>query len=179
MARHTKAYTGEKLTAHLHMQLTPSDRAAIDAAAAEQGLLASEFGRSLLLNGLANHNISQGKRAAQREEMAKVLERLIAGGLVLNDLAKKANEAKRIKEQKATREAAARASETLLSVPALGVSRTKNPMQKKLTAELAAIGNNAGQLRRLAEKQQLYEVNAELLTLEARLVETLDRVLPA
>ena len=62
MARHRKAYTGERRTVHLGVQLTPSERAELKRAAAEAGACLSQYVRELCLRRTAEAATVGGAR---------------------------------------------------------------------------------------------------------------------
>jgi Mobilization protein NikA len=49
VARHKRAYTGEQRTAGLRLQLTPTERRKLDAAAAQRGVSLSDYARRAML----------------------------------------------------------------------------------------------------------------------------------
>jgi hypothetical protein len=89
MARHRKTYTGERRTVHLGVQLTPSERAELERAAAEAGALLSQYVRELCLRRTPEAATVGG---ARRHPDAKLLlPQLVAIGNNLNQLARVAN----------------------------------------------------------------------------------------
>ena len=62
MARHKKNYAGERHTAGLHVKCTPSQKAELQAAAAQQGANVSDFMRELLFRRLGGPGIVAGTR---------------------------------------------------------------------------------------------------------------------
>lgn len=89
MARHKKTYTGERRTVHLGVQLTPSERAELEAAAAEVGARLSQYVRELCLRRAAAAATVGGAR--RNPEAKRLLHELSAIGNNLNQLARVAN----------------------------------------------------------------------------------------
>ncbi len=89
MARHKKTYTGERRSVHLGVQLTPSERAALELAAAEAGARLSQYVRELCLRRTAEGATVGGAR--RNPEAKRLLFELSAIGNNLNQLARVAN----------------------------------------------------------------------------------------
>jgi len=89
MARYEQTYAGERRTAALHVQLTPSERAELETAAFEAGLSLSHFVRVLCLRRVPEAGALAGSR---RNPDAAVLARELAAiGNNLNQLTRIAN----------------------------------------------------------------------------------------
>jgi uncharacterized protein (DUF1778 family) len=89
MARHRKTYTGERRTVHLGVQLTPTERAELDAAAAAAGAGLSQYVRELCLRRAAEAAIVGGAR--RNPEAKRLMNELSWIGNNLNQLARVAN----------------------------------------------------------------------------------------
>ena len=89
MARHRKTYTGERRTVHLGVQLTPSERAELEFAAAESGAHLSQYVRELCLSRSAEPATVGGAR--RNPDAKRLLHELSAIGNNLNQLARIAN----------------------------------------------------------------------------------------
>ncbi len=89
MARHRKTYTGERRTVHLGVQLTPSERAELELAAAEAGARLSQYVRELCLRRSATPETVAGVR--RNPEAKRLMHELSAIGNNLNQLARVAN----------------------------------------------------------------------------------------
>ena len=87
MARYEKHYTGQKRTAALCVQLTPSERAELDAAAALQGASVSDYSRELLFRRSAAV-VAGTRRNPEAAALARELGHL---GNNLNQIARHAN----------------------------------------------------------------------------------------
>jgi uncharacterized protein (DUF1778 family) len=87
MARYERSYCGERRSAPLHIQLTPSERAELDAAAALQGASVSDYSRELLFRRSAA--IVAGTR--RNPEAAALTRELSALGNNLNQIARHLN----------------------------------------------------------------------------------------
>ena len=178
MARHRNAYSGEKLTARVELQMTPSDRAAIEAAAAEEGLSLTEFARRLLLAGMHAHNIGRPIRAAKRAVLRGIVERLNEAGKEHNALAKLANEEQRIRDENAVATVCQQLGDLFDKVPPYEKSRSPNPLLKALLNATSAIGNNTMQLRSIAHVNGQDDSVEVLNELEGQMVGALGRALP-
>jgi Bacterial mobilisation protein (MobC) len=87
MARYEQFYTGEHRTRSIGIKLTPSERAQLETAAAEQGAALSSYIRELCLRRTAPE-----VAATRRNPVAKeLLFELNAIGNNLNQLARRAN----------------------------------------------------------------------------------------
>ena len=85
MARYEQSYAGERRTSAVHVQLTPSERAALKAAAEEAGAASlSAFVRTLCLRRLGDPVIVAGTR--RNPEIRKLTFELCAIGNNLNQL---------------------------------------------------------------------------------------------
>ena len=91
MARHKKAYAGEKLTAKVTFKLMPSERAALETGAAESGANLSQHTREVCLRGFGGAARVAGTRRnpASRE----IVNELSAIGNNVNQLTKHCNTA--------------------------------------------------------------------------------------
>ena len=89
MARHRKTYTGERRTSHLGVQLTPTERAELEVAAAEAGARLSQYVRELCLRRSGEAATVGGARS--NPEAKRLLHELSAIGNNLNQLARVAN----------------------------------------------------------------------------------------
>ncbi len=88
MARHAKSYSGEHRSVHLGVQLTPSERQALAAAAENAGTTLSQYVRELCLR----RSESGATAGVRRNPEAKALMRqLSAIGNNLNQLSRRAN----------------------------------------------------------------------------------------
>src|SRR4051794_38235632 len=87
MARYDRAYAGERRTAPLRLQLTPSERASLEAAAAQQGASISAYAREQLFRRSAA--IVAGTR--RNPEAAALMRELSAIGNNLNQIARYLN----------------------------------------------------------------------------------------
>jgi hypothetical protein len=84
MARYDRGFDGERRTAFLGIQLTPTERADLDAAAHEVGAPVSAFARELLLRRGATVVAS----TRRNPEAAKLMRELNAIGNLLNQIAR-------------------------------------------------------------------------------------------
>jgi hypothetical protein len=89
MARHARSYEGEKYSAPLRLQLTPSQRAELVRAAANAGTTLSRYTRELCLHRSGTAQIVAGT-TRDPQALALVTE-LTAIGNNLNQLAKLSN----------------------------------------------------------------------------------------
>jgi Bacterial mobilisation protein (MobC) len=88
MARYERSYSGERRTALLHIQLTPSERAELEAAAVAHGAAnLSAYARQLLFRRAAAV-VAEMRRNPEAKELA---DQLRAIGVNLNQLARYAN----------------------------------------------------------------------------------------
>ena len=179
MGRHAKEYSGERLTAKLPLQLTPSDRRKIDEAAAAEGVTPTDFARTLLLQAVGNYAIGGPARAAKRESFEKAIEGLNAAGKELNMLLEASNKVAELRGGMAIQGLSRKLIDRMQKVPAGIGKRRSNPQVKHLIRELAAIGNNVQQLRRFAEVMRAASVVNALGKVEMEMVRTLDRSVPA
>ena len=97
MARHQKTYTGERRTVHLGVQLTPTERAELDAAAAHVGARPSQYVRELCFRRTAEAATVGGAR--RNPEAKLLLFELSAVGNNLNQLARIANTTRRAPQE--------------------------------------------------------------------------------
>jgi hypothetical protein len=89
MARHRKTYTGERRTVHLGVQLTPTERAELEEAAAQSGASLSQYVRELCLR---RSDVAAAVGGARRNPEAKrLMYELSAIGNNLNQLTRVAN----------------------------------------------------------------------------------------
>ena len=100
MARLKATHSGEKLTAHFGLQLTPSQRAELDRRAAEAGLLPADYARARLF-GLA----PDGGRRAARPDVKELAAQVARVGNNLNQIALRANTAGQVRSEEAVRAA--------------------------------------------------------------------------
>src|SRR3954452_20491892 len=86
MARYQRSYSGERRTAPLRLQLTPSERTNLEEAARKHGVTVSDHARAMLFRRAA-------KAAAQRAnpEAKALADELRAIGININQLARHAN----------------------------------------------------------------------------------------
>ena len=89
MARHRKTYTGERRTVHLGVQLTPTERAELEFAAAEAGARLSQYVRELCLRRSATPETVACVR--RNPEAKRLMHELSAIGNNLNQLTRVAN----------------------------------------------------------------------------------------
>jgi hypothetical protein len=102
MARHRKTYTGERRTVHLGVQLTPSERADLELAAAQAGACLSQYVRELCLRRAAEAATVGGAR--RNPEAKRLINELSAIGNNLNQLARIANTTHRAPQQATLKE---------------------------------------------------------------------------
>jgi hypothetical protein len=96
MARYERSYDGERRTVKRTLQLTPSEAAGLDAAAARQAACWSDFARELLLRRLGTAGVVGG---ARRDPAAVAMIRALdeaayqnsAAGNLLNQLLRHAH----------------------------------------------------------------------------------------
>jgi hypothetical protein len=89
MARHQKTYTGERRTVHLGVQLTPTERAELDAAAAAAGTGLGQYVRELCLRRSPTPAMEAGAR--RNPEAKRLMNELSWIGNNLNQIARVAN----------------------------------------------------------------------------------------
>ncbi|MGD0762500.1 MAG: plasmid mobilization relaxosome protein MobC [Roseiarcus sp.] len=89
MARLKQTYAGERRSIHLGVQLTPTERAELRAAAAASGATLSQYVRELCLRRTAAPSAVAGTR--RNPEAKRVLNELSAIGNNLNQLARVSN----------------------------------------------------------------------------------------
>ena len=87
MARYDRGFDGERRTAFLGIQLTPTERAELEAAAQEVGARVSTFARELLLR--RGPAVVAGTR--RNPEAAGLMRELNAIGNLLNQIARHLN----------------------------------------------------------------------------------------
>ena len=179
MARHRKEYEGERLSARLLVQLTPTDHGGIGVAARAQGLTPTEFARELLLNGMRAYRAGGSAREAHHRALVKAIGELVETGVLLNDLAKLCNRSKRIEVEGSLVALCAKLQDQLKAVPPRATADPAKRETRRLVAELGAIGNNVQQLRRLARSRVNRRAEMALSGVEAQIVTTLSRVVPA
>jgi len=93
MARYEQAYSGERRTSALHVQLTPGERAEIETAACQAGVTSlSAYARLLLFHRLAEFELLASTR--RHPDVRKLIYELCAIGNNLNQLAHIANTTK-------------------------------------------------------------------------------------
>ena len=89
MARHRRDYDGEKFTARLRLQLTPSQRETLEKAAARAGTTLNQYTRELCLRRSGAAETVAGTR--RNPDTEQIVAQLIAIGTNLNQLTKVAN----------------------------------------------------------------------------------------
>jgi len=89
MARHKRDHSGEKFSAALRLQLTPSQRATLEKGAVRAGTTLSQFARELCLRRSGAAETVAGTRRSPDAE--RIAEQLIAIGNNLNQLTKRAH----------------------------------------------------------------------------------------
>ena len=89
MARHKQAYSGERLTTGLRVQLTPSQRQELSAAAAESGARISDYAREQLFRKGGQPVVAAGVR--RNPEAKALLDELRRIGNNLNQLTHEAH----------------------------------------------------------------------------------------
>lgn len=92
MARYSKAHVGEKRTAPLRLQLTPSERAELEKGAEAAGTNLSQYVRELCLRRAADSEVVA--RTKRNPEARGLMHELHAIGNNLNQLARVANSVK-------------------------------------------------------------------------------------
>jgi Bacterial mobilisation protein (MobC) len=93
MARYEQAYSGERRTSALHVQMTPGERAEFETAACQAGVMSlSAYARLLLFHRLAEFEMLASPR--RNPDARKLIYELCAIGNNLNQLAKIANTTK-------------------------------------------------------------------------------------
>ena len=98
MSRYEQSYSGDRRTAALHVQLTPVERAQLEAAAAEVGAATlSAFVRVLLFRRLAEAELTAGTR--RHPDAPGLMYQLSAIGNNLNQLARIANTTRRAPQE--------------------------------------------------------------------------------
>lgn len=112
MARYKKAYAGERFTVKRTLQLTPTQAAALDAAAAGQGATWSDFARELLFRRLGIPGIVAGaRRNPDKNELVAALRGAAfehsASGNNLNQIARRLNMTGEVRDWVDLREAVA------------------------------------------------------------------------
>ena len=89
MARHKRSYTGERLTAGLHVKCTPNERQRLDAAASARGVTLSDYTRRLVLRRAADHPVAgTGGRNPDAAALCEQVRRL---GVNMNEIARHMN----------------------------------------------------------------------------------------
>jgi hypothetical protein len=91
MARHKRSYTGERLTAGVHVKCTPNERQRLDAAASERGVTLSDYTRRLLLRHAVAHPGADTGGAHRNPEAAALCEQVRRLGVNLNEIARYMN----------------------------------------------------------------------------------------
>ena len=115
MARRQANDAGERRAVKVTVQLTPSERADLDARAVRTGENLSELCRRLLLTGAGQEPRSARDVKAIRE-LSVALVRI---GTNINQMAYRANETRRVPEERYLREVGERIEAALLKVTAL------------------------------------------------------------
>jgi hypothetical protein len=93
VARYERSYSGERRSAFLGIQLTPSERNELDAAATQQGATVSDLAREILFRrSAARPNVGTNTAdAVIRRELENSQHANNAVGNLLNQLARHAN----------------------------------------------------------------------------------------
>ena len=102
MARYEQSYSGERRTAALRLQLTPTERAELDAAAAGQGARLSAYARELL----CRRSAAVVAATRRNPEAAALMRELNAIGNNVNQIARQLNSTGDARDREAVREAA-------------------------------------------------------------------------
>ncbi len=102
MARHAKAYEGERFTEKVTLQLTPTQRAELEKAARAEGLSLSRHAREMCLRRSAAAQIVAGTR--RNPNALALINELTAVGNNLNQLTRLANTLKTVPQQDELRE---------------------------------------------------------------------------
>ena len=89
MSRYGRTYDGERRTSGLRVQLTPSERAAIEATAENSGASTSEFVRKRCLDGI--HAAGRAAVVRRTPDVRRLIYELNAIGNNLNQIARIAN----------------------------------------------------------------------------------------
>ena len=89
MARYEQSFAGERRTVHLGVQLTPSERRDLEAAAKQAGARLSQYVRELCLRRPTVIGVVAGTR--RNPDAKAVINELTAVGSNLNQLARHAN----------------------------------------------------------------------------------------
>ena len=118
-------------------------------------------------------------RAAHHRALVAAIEELEELGQFLNALAKVSNVAQRIEEEGMLVSLCARLERKLQAVPPRATVHPEKRETRRLVAELGAIGNNVQQLRRLARSRVNTRAGIALSGVEAQIVVTLNRAVPA
>jgi hypothetical protein len=84
MARHKRAYTGERRTAALRLQLTPAERSHLDAAAEAHGMSLSDYARRAVFRRPVQ---PRKGRMRQNPDAVALWEQVRALGVNLNQIA--------------------------------------------------------------------------------------------
>lgn len=179
MARRRKDDIRERLTARIAPKLTPSDRLAVEMAAAEIGLTPSDFARQWVLNGVRSVEASRAQRKTERDSDAQLTAALVKIGVHLNTLAKLANETQEIESERAVEAASNLLVATVARIEPLAKDQPESPERKALLVELARIGNNTVQLNRIARLTQRRASMAALERVETQIVRSLHLATPA
>jgi len=117
MARYEQAYEGERRTVHLGVQLTPSERRDLEAAAQKAGARLSQFVRELCLRRSTSGNIVAGTR--RNPDAKAVINELTAIGNNLNQLTRHANTSGNMPEARELRDVLDRVKAAIEHVLAL------------------------------------------------------------
>ena len=115
MARKSKGDTGERRTAAIKVQLTPTERAKLDARAAHYGLMLSNYVRLLLLSD-ERQPVPSARDSAAITALSVEIRRV---GTNLNQLAHIANERRELSRKAALDAVSVEIVETLKKVRAL------------------------------------------------------------
>jgi Bacterial mobilisation protein (MobC) len=95
VARYERTYAGERRSAHLGVQLTPSERDELKAAAANEGATVSEFTREVLLRRLGSPGVAGTRRSPHTAAVIRALDAAAfensANGNNLNQIARHLN----------------------------------------------------------------------------------------
>ena len=117
MARHKKAYAGERRTEFVGLKLTPSERAALEEGAAETGASLSQHARELCLRRSGGAARVAGTR--RNATAAALMNELAAIGNNLNQLSRHCNTARAAPQQDELKHTTAMLKAALARVVAL------------------------------------------------------------
>jgi Bacterial mobilisation protein (MobC) len=110
MARHRQDFAGERYSEHFSLQLTPSQRRALECAAEAQGAVLADFVRSYLPLGEAEARGVCRRCHEQKIDLVLALNRI---GVNINQLAHHANAERRMPEARWLEQALAKLNAVL------------------------------------------------------------------